>query len=253
MSEIVNQQSEPKPELTDYNKLYNTPGGNYYDYPSDVHPLSASHPAATNTITGYGPLDYGYGMTPSTTMTVNAGDAGMVPFSAPPIGPGSTASAYAAGGRRASILDMIVGVKADDSSSSNGGSDSKTGDTPNNYLTRTATTHSTNNSLNTRRRSSLARFFVPDSNVSGNQLGRRRSSTYLSMGYKTDADGNEHKGPYADVSRAQAQHMERLREVERNLHRTHNIDGLPLPQENTQRRRSSLLHFLRLDKPILAR
>ncbi|KAF9284184.1 hypothetical protein BGZ68_004841 [Mortierella alpina] len=60
-------------------------------------------------------------------------------------------------------------------------------------------------------------------------------------------------GPYADVSRAQAQHMERIREAERNLHRTHNADGLPLPQENGQRRRSSLAHILRLDKPLLAR
>ena len=34
--------------------------------------------------------------------------------------------------------------------------------------------------------------------------------------------------PYADASRSQAAYMERIREAERNLKLTHNIDGLPL-------------------------
>lgn len=65
--------------------------------------------------------------------------------------------------------------------------------------------------------------------------------------------------PYAYVSRSQAEHMERIREAERNLHRTHNVDGLPLPNNQAlgldprQRRRSSLARVLGLDKPLLAR
>ncbi|CAO3573981.1 unnamed protein product [Mortierella alpina] len=236
MADIIHQ---PEPELTDYNKLYNTSG--YSTTSADVHPLADGHPGSINTnITGYGPLDYGYGMTPTTASTVHSNNAHMAPFSAPPMGPGSTAAAHAAGGRRSSIRNFFTG-----------------GDTSNNARQSTHSLPSTGSvhaNLDTRRRSSIAKLLSPDSNgPSGDQLGRRRSSAYMLMGYKPDADGNEHKGPYADVSRAQAQHMERIREAEKNLHRTHNVDGLPLPQENGQRRRSSLAHILRLDKPVLAR
>lgn len=62
------------------------------------------------------------------------------------------------------------------------------------------------------------------------------------------------------MSHSQAQHMEPVREAEQSQNFTHNAVGLPPPQAETipegqpdapQRRRSSVAHFLGLDKSVL--
>ncbi|KAG0039947.1 hypothetical protein BGZ82_006060 [Podila clonocystis] len=64
-------------------------------------------------------------------------------------------------------------------------------------------------------------------------------------------------GAYADVIKAQEQHMQKLRAKQHILHITHNVDGLPLPPypgtEEKRERRRSLVQILGMDKPLLAR
>ncbi|KAF9337021.1 hypothetical protein BG006_006495 [Podila minutissima] len=242
-------------EIPDYNKMYTgyNPGRDYTYIEPQQQPPTMQQPSATATdnirrssispsstfltsrnTTGYGPLDYGYGMTPSVTM--HAVPVNMTPFTAP--ADDLQAQGGMVGGnpgrRRSSVAEFFSKIVGDEKSHR-----------PSPLSSSTTYTH-------TRRRSSARSPTAPADN-----LGRRRSSAFTSLGYTSGADGNEHKGPYADVSRCQAQYMERIREAERNLHLTHNKDGLPLPQEEVadvrQRRRSSIAHFFGLDKPLLAR
>ncbi|KAG0275460.1 hypothetical protein BGZ95_008758 [Linnemannia exigua] len=189
-----------------------------------------------NNVNSCGPLDHGYGLTPSTT--TNSAPVNMTPFQAPSNSNGQQASGTGKGHRRSSIgnfFDTVVGV---DSSHQ----------IP---MRKTVSSHAAlnNRNNNVRRRSSIAKFLLPDTEPNSAHLGRRRSSAFTSLGFKTDAGGDEHKG--------QAEYMDRLREAEKNLHLTHNKDGLPLPKDNNLlaggRRRSSLAHILGLDKPLLAR
>ncbi|KAG0001760.1 hypothetical protein BGZ80_011441 [Entomortierella chlamydospora] len=74
----------------------------------------------------------------------------------------------------------------------------------------------------------------------------------------TEVEGRDRKrssgGDYADVIRAQALFMEKLREERARDNITHNIDGLPIPPpQERERRRSSIVHALGFDKPLLAR
>ncbi|KAG0254048.1 hypothetical protein BG011_005992 [Mortierella polycephala] len=273
MAEIVNNN-----ELPDHDKMSNAPRDEY-DYSTappapSMHPLAlyqsapntnntiintntnlvqnaAYHPTATTAtistppktnfsdmnrdnalVTGYGPLDYGYGMTPTAT-TYNANDVNMAPF--------MDSNVNSRGRRHSSVGEFFSGLMGRDDN--------------NIYNCRMSRSRTRDNSTtHTRRRNSITKFFSPGKEEHAHEsLGRRRSSTYLSMGFKTDTGGDEHKGPYADVSRSQAQHMERVRETEHNLGLTHNADGLPLPKENTgQRRRSSVAHILGFDKKLLA-
>ncbi|KAF9429923.1 hypothetical protein BGZ94_008962 [Podila epigama] len=255
-------------QVPNYNKMHNTPSGDY-NYPSNnnAHPFEAqpqpqpqthqyyqqqplqqqqqpppqqqqqqqqqqqfqqSQPQQqthvqyapnVNATAGYGPLDYGYGMTP---LAVSQGNnqVNMAPFQAPNSSNNQTH-------RRSSIGDFLSSMVGGDSSKTSGSSSGG-------------------------HRGSISKLLSPSSGKEN--LGRRRSSAYLSMGYVTGADGNEHKGPYANVSRSQAEHMERVRQTEKALNLTHNVDGLPLPKEDQiPRRRSSVAHFLGLDKPLLAR
>ncbi|KAF9918984.1 hypothetical protein BX616_003504 [Lobosporangium transversale] len=66
---------------------------------------------------------------------------------------------------------------------------------------------------------------------------------------------SEIKGDYADVVRAQALFVDKLREEQLKKGITHNADGLPIPPpiEQRERRRSSFTQALGLDKPLLAR
>ncbi|KAG0236280.1 hypothetical protein B0O80DRAFT_484941 [Mortierella sp. GBAus27b] len=59
-------------------------------------------------------------------------------------------------------------------------------------------------------------------------------------------------GAYADVARAQAIYMEKLREEQEKKNIKHNIDGIPIrpPSEN---RRSGLMQALGMEKALLAR
>ncbi|KAF9898355.1 hypothetical protein BX616_004140 [Lobosporangium transversale] len=59
-------------------------------------------------------------------------------------------------------------------------------------------------------------------------------------------------GAYADVAKAQALYMERLREEQLRKNIKKNIDGLPIPPP-VERRRSSVTHLLGMDKPLLSR
>ncbi|KAG0019884.1 hypothetical protein BGZ81_009549 [Podila clonocystis] len=249
-------QAPSAPEIPDYNKMYTgyNPGRDYTYIEPKPQPPAMQHPSATannrrssiatgatfvtsNNTAGYGPLDYGYGMTP-TVMTHPNVPVNMSPFTAPSGDPQVQGGMVGGnpGRRRSSIGDFFSKMMRDDK-------------------THPASPTSPSTYTHTRRGSS-AKNLTPT--APKDNLGRRRSSAFTSMGYKTEADGNEHKGPYADVSRSQAQHMERIREAERNLKLTHNKDGLPLPQtdvmpDGRQRRRSSVAHFLGLDKPLLAR
>ncbi|KAF9145455.1 hypothetical protein BG015_011900 [Linnemannia schmuckeri] len=245
-------------EIPDYNKMYNT--SSY----ASTHPLEpAPHtqiqfttstnsppPSQPLNTTGYGPLDSGYGMTPVTTST-NNNTVNMAPFQAPASSTSQRTSGSGSGGqahRRSSVGNLFNSMIGVDNSQQ----------IP---MRKTVSQPATTNTSNSgRRRSSIARFLMPDSQPNGGSsanLGRRRSSAFTSLGYKTDAGGDEHKGPYAHISRAQAEHMDRVREAERNLNLTHNKDGLPLPKDNMMqaggRRRSSLAKILGFDKPLLAR
>ncbi|KAG0335749.1 hypothetical protein BG004_008343 [Podila humilis] len=302
-------------EIPDYNKIFNTPGGDYYNneprqmqpQPSMQPPMPAPNqrpqlnqfsvqhsPTANigavganvnaNNTADYGPLDSSLPMASTSRAysgqnlalgTTTANDSAthpnkqinMSPFQAPttdnskswsPENPHETKTNPAR--RRSTIGDFFNNVLGGDnllrsSSSSTGSRRSMSGggNVNGGGITRTSSTPQPQ-----RRRSSSKHYTSSSSTPSSDKLGRRRSSAYLSMGYTTDASGDEHKGPYADVSRSQAQHMERIREAEKNLRLTHNKDGLPLPNEDAlpnarQRRRSSIAHFFGLDKPLLAR
>ncbi|KAG0082410.1 hypothetical protein BGZ93_009474 [Podila epicladia] len=71
------------------------------------------------------------------------------------------------------------------------------------------------------------------------------------------SSSSEATGAYADVIKAQEQHMQKLRAKQHILHVTHNVDGLPLPPypgtEQKSERRRSLVQILGMDKPLLAR
>ncbi|KAG0352732.1 hypothetical protein BG005_007878 [Podila minutissima] len=243
-------------EIPDYNKMYTgyDPGRDYtYIEPEQQSPImqqpsttanirrSSISPSSTfltsSNTTGYGPLDYGYGMTPAVTIHgVHGVPVNMTPFTAP-AGDLQVQGGMVGGNpgrRRSSISEFFSKVMGDEKPHQ-----------PSPLSSSTTYTH-------TRRRSTAKNLTAPADN-----LGRRRSSTFTSLGYTSGSDGNEHKGPYADVSRSQAQHMERVREIEKNLHLTHNKDGLPLPQAEVvdvrQRRRSSVAHIFGFDKPLLAR
>ncbi|KAG0216602.1 hypothetical protein BGX33_012460 [Mortierella sp. NVP41] len=246
-------------EIPDYNKMYNTSS---YSSEHPLHPLHPLHPHATasDTQIDYGPLDSGCGMTSATTNQSNNNNTNdninMAPFQAPNASSSTVQQDGIAptkvnnNGRRSSISDFfnkrIIGV-----------------DTSQQIPLKKTVSQPIASSGNQsgRRRSSIARMLRPNSqsndHTSGDKLGRRRSSAFTSLGYKSDG-GNEHKGPYAHVSRSQAEYMERIREAEKNLKLTHNVDGLPLPKEDNVmqaggRRRSSLAKILGFDKPLLAR
>ncbi|KAF9189614.1 hypothetical protein BGZ51_009433 [Haplosporangium sp. Z 767] len=59
-------------------------------------------------------------------------------------------------------------------------------------------------------------------------------------------------GAYAEVARAQALFMEKLREEQEKKNIKRNADGLPIPPP-MERRRSSVVEILGMDKPLLAR
>ncbi|KAF9543900.1 hypothetical protein EC957_000351 [Mortierella hygrophila] len=223
------------PEIPDYNKMYNTSS------------YSSSQPMSTtvDNSNGYGPLDHGHDMTSETTTHTN-NTVNMTPFQAPASNSDqqctSGSGSAGQGHRRSSIgnlFNKMIGV-----------------DNSQQIPMRKTVSQPANTNIDNRgrRRSSIARFLMPDSQSnddSSPKLGRRRSS---SLGYNTG--GDEHKGPYADVSRSQAEYMDHLRETERSLHLTHNKDGLPLPKDNTKQtggRRHSLAKILGFDKPPLAR
>ncbi|KAG0340590.1 hypothetical protein BG000_011632 [Podila horticola] len=255
-------QAPLTPEIPDYNKIYTgyNPGRDYtYIEPQPLPPAIQSPSTTANrrrssistgatfitssNTTGYGPLDFGYGMTPA-IVTHHHPDVpvNMSPFTAPPSGDLEVQGGMVGGNpgrRRSSVVEFFSKVRGDDKNDKN----FKASSLP-------STTY-----IHTRRGSSAKNLtpIAPKDN-----LGRRRSSVFTAMGFKPEAEGTEHKGPYADVSRSQAEYMERMREAERNLHLTHNKDGLPLPQADDipdvrQRRRSSIAHFFGLDKQLLAR
>ncbi|KAF9351690.1 hypothetical protein BGX26_010352 [Mortierella sp. AD094] len=81
----------------------------------------------------------------------------------------------------------------------------------------------------------------------------RRSSAEIEGRGRSRSSGNSSRGDYADVVRAQALFMEKLRGEQARNNITHNIDGLPIPPpQERERRRSSVVRALGLDKPLLA-
>ncbi|KAF8988662.1 hypothetical protein BGZ52_005183 [Haplosporangium bisporale] len=232
-------------EIPDYNRMYTgyDPGRDYQEVPPAIQPSATANnrrssiqfsPDTTfitsSNTAGYGPLDYDYGMTSSPPGTaVQGGMVGGNP------------------GRRRSIAeflsDVIVGgdIIGDDSDLAS------------------STSPATTFSDHTHQRSTSN---PPAPTAPKENLGRRRSSLFSFMGFKGEADGNEHKGPHSNVSRSQIQHMEQVPEAEQNLRITHNADELPEPHpepqtdvmpEDNQHRRSSVARFLGLGKPLLAR
>ncbi|KAF9983073.1 hypothetical protein BGZ75_005456 [Mortierella antarctica] len=124
-------------------------------------------------------------------------------------------------------------------------------------LTKTQTTESAKS-----RRSSLAAFAERFRSRSRSQSKGRSSLDSGSNRSSMDGDkfkysrrrSSEMSGEYADVARAQALFMDKLREEQAKSHITHNADGLPIPPPiERERRRSSVTKILGMDKPLLAR
>ncbi|KAF9967852.1 hypothetical protein BGZ70_007908 [Mortierella alpina] len=126
-------------------------------------------------------------------------------------------------------------------------------------LTKTQSTESAKS-----RRSSLAAFADRFRSRSRSQSRGRSSMDSGSSSSRSSMDGDKFKysrrrsseisGEYADVARAQALFMDKLREEQAKSHITHNADGLPIPPPiDRERRRSSVTKILGLDKPLLAR
>ncbi|KAF9908426.1 hypothetical protein BX616_000159 [Lobosporangium transversale] len=90
---------------------------------------------------------------------------------------------------------------------------------------------------------------------SNSSFGRRLSLTFSRHAH--DEDEEEHAaaaGPYKAAKLAQQEYMAKIRAEQERLGITHNVDGLPIPQQDQgQRRRSSVTHLLGLDKPLLSR
>ncbi|KAF9959798.1 hypothetical protein BGZ72_008716 [Mortierella alpina] len=126
-------------------------------------------------------------------------------------------------------------------------------------LTKTQTTESSKS-----RRSSLAAFADRFRSRSRSQSRGRSSMDNGSNSNRSSLDDDNFKysrrrsseisGEYADVARAQALFMDKLREEQAKNHITHNADGLPIPPPiERERRRSSVTKILGMDKPLLAR
>ncbi|KAI1317756.1 hypothetical protein EDD11_007930 [Mortierella claussenii] len=144
-------------------------------------------------------------------------------------------------------------------------------------LTKTVTSESLPARLNGRR-SSLTSFtdrFRPRSHSrprsSGSQSNSNNNNTMQSNSSEsglfkdrrksTDNDyqfkysnrrSSDFTGAYADIARAQALFMEKLREEQERKSVKKNVDGLPIPPP-VQRRRSSVTQMLGMDKPLLSR
>ncbi|KAG0362404.1 hypothetical protein BC939DRAFT_504231 [Gamsiella multidivaricata] len=132
-------------------------------------------------------------------------------------------------------------------------------------LTKTKTSESTNSKSSGRRRS-LAEFAErlrsrshsrsrPNSGIfsnSENTKDRRKSSDEDYQFKYSRRKSSDFTGEYADVARAQALYMEKLREEQERKNVKQNIDGLPIPPP-IQRRRSSVAQILGIDKPLLSR
>ncbi|KAI7821719.1 hypothetical protein BC939DRAFT_493942 [Gamsiella multidivaricata] len=128
-------------------------------------------------------------------------------------------------------------------------------------LTKTNTTDSTKS----RRRSSLAAFAELFRTQSYSDFRSRSQSKGRNSLDENECEVEEYKhsrrrssetggGKYEDVVRAQALFMDKLREEQARNHITRNVDGLPIPPSmQRDRRRSSLVHILGMDKPLLAR
>ncbi|KAG0238170.1 hypothetical protein BGW42_007161 [Actinomortierella wolfii] len=248
MAEVESsQKSTTVHDIPDYNTIYNAPGGASYDYSQNIHPFAQS-PTTGVRFDSVSPSDTSKPAANVPTVTTTTTAAGTGGVALLPSQPGSTTevsqqqsqqqqqqSPQGFDRRRSSIGVMLSSMFSGRRSSSSANSSDID-------LQRTRSVPVSTYSTSSR------------SHRKSQDLGRRRSSAFLS----TDdiKEGNVHKGPYAHVSKAQAEHMERLREAERNLGRTTNIDGLPLPEaqadEKRHRRRSSLANILGLNKKILA-
>ncbi|KAF9959800.1 hypothetical protein BGZ72_008718 [Mortierella alpina] len=136
-------------------------------------------------------------------------------------------------------------------------------------LTRTKTSESTSSGTH-RRRSSLAaladrlrsrshsrtrstsgQLESGDGAGTGTSSGRNSIDEDYQFKY-TNRRSSDFTGAYADVARAQALFMEKLREEQERKNIKQNADGMPIPPP-MHRRRSSVTHILGMDKPLLAR
>ncbi|KAF9976992.1 hypothetical protein BGZ73_007298 [Actinomortierella ambigua] len=103
------------------------------------------------------------------------------------------------------------------------------------------------------RRSSLAAF-------AERLRSRSRSRSHSRTRANIDDDeyvysrrrSSEIKGPYADVARAQAEFMDKLREEQVEKGITHNAEGIPIPPPPERPRRASVTQILGLEKPPLS-
>ncbi|KAF9161973.1 hypothetical protein DFQ26_003986 [Actinomortierella ambigua] len=103
------------------------------------------------------------------------------------------------------------------------------------------------------RRSSLAAF-------ADRLRSRSRSRSHSRTRANIDDDeyvysrrrSSEIKGPYADIARAQAEFMDKLREDQAAQGITHNEEGMPIPPPPERPRRASVTQILGLEKPPLS-
>ncbi|KAF9415972.1 hypothetical protein BGZ94_010350 [Podila epigama] len=114
------------------------------------------------------------------------------------------------------------------------------------------------NDANTRQRRSSLAVFADRLRSSSRSRSRSPSHHRKSLDSTTSRDSLDSTGSaYEDVVKAQELYMKNLRTRQHALNITHNVDGLPLPPfpgtEERQKRRSSLVKILGMDKPLLAR
>ncbi|KAI1317754.1 hypothetical protein EDD11_007928 [Mortierella claussenii] len=116
-------------------------------------------------------------------------------------------------------------------------------------LTKTLTSESAKS-----HRSSLRAFAYRLRSRSGSRSPRNSMEDVADVFKYTHRRSSDMGGDYADVIRAQALFMDKLREYQVSNHITHNVDGLPIPPPvEREHRRSSFTRALGLDKPLLAR
>ncbi|KAG0001759.1 hypothetical protein BGZ80_011442 [Entomortierella chlamydospora] len=89
------------------------------------------------------------------------------------------------------------------------------------------------------------------SSKSAKSTSSRKSSRSFSWIRRASLEEQDEDAPYADVVRAQNEFVEKVRAENEKNGVTHNADGIPYPRKNGSRR-SSVVHALGLDKPMLA-
>lgn len=102
-----------------------------------------------------------------------------------------------------------------------------------------------------RPQSMMEEDMTTTSESSSGGLFRRKSGEDYKFKY-SGRKSSDFTGAYADVARAQAMYMEKLRDEQEKKNIKRNKDGIPIPPP-ADNRRSSLMQVLGMEKALLAR